>query len=140
MERYVLEALQKAVTAAVTASNIPTLPVKYVGRSQNPPSNHKWLEIVYLPNNVENQYWGDSKTYRGVMRLLLHWPNNDQGAYEPFGSIQSIANYFVKGLKFQDLGENVTVSITEVPNIMSPIEEDAEMLIPLTIRYNFFNS
>ena len=135
-ERYVLEALQKAVIAAAPGS----LPVKYVGRSLDVPSDDKYLEVVHLPNNVENQYWGDSKTYRGLMRLILHWPIDDAGAYPMMDIAKTVADNFSKGSLFQDLGANVTVKISENPNITSIIEQPPEMLLPISIRYIYFDA
>lgn len=137
MERFVLEALQKAVIAAVAPTSIP---VKYVGRTFTVDSTDKWVEVVYIPNNVENQYRGDSKTYRGMMRLVLHWPIDDSGIYPALDIASQISDGFAKGSKLADLGENVVVTITENPNIQGVLEVAPELLIPITIRYNYFNA
>ncbi len=137
MERYVLEALQKAVIAAVAPT---TLPVKYVGRTLTIPSSDKWVEVVYIPNNIENQYWNQSKTYRGIMRLILHWPVDDTGVYPALTVAQQIADGLTKGLKFTDLGSFATVMISEVPNIGGVLEQAPEILIPLTVRYICFKA
>lgn len=134
VERYILEALQKAVTTAVGSSPA----VKYVGRNLTPPSNGKWWEIVYFPNNYEGEGWGEEKTYRGVLRLLLHWPMNNSGAYSAMDEVKRVGDYFNKGLLLKDPSNNVTVKISDNPNISSVIEEPPELLIPLTIRYTCF--
>jgi hypothetical protein len=138
-ERYILEALQKAVIAAVAASTRPTLPVKYVGRTFEP-SNTPWLEVIYIPNNVENEFWDTSRTYQGILRLLLHWPVDDVGAYTPVALLESIASYFTKGRKLADAGSNVRVKINDNPNFLGPVEQPPETLYPLSIRYQFFSA
>lgn len=132
-ERYVLEALQKAVIAVGL-----TIPVKYIGRVFNPPSDGKWLELIYIPNNGTNEYWSEGKTYRGLMRLILHWPMNSTGAYPAMDVARTIAASFVKGSKFSDTGKNVVVTITEHPNVQDVLEEAPDLLVPLTIRYSCF--
>lgn len=136
-ERYVLEALQKAIIAAVAPTSIS---VKYVGRIFNPPSDGKWLEIVYIPNNVENQYWDKDKTYRGIIRLILHWPMDDTGAYPALTIAEQIVAGLEKGSKFSDLANTVVVTISENPNIQSVLEESPDLLIPISIRYTCFTT
>lgn len=140
MERYVLEAFQKGIIAAVAASTDTTLAVKYIGRNFTPPDDAAWLEPVYIPNNIEDQYWGTEKTYQGVMRLVLHCPQTDKGVYSYMDTLQSILDYFTKGIKLEDSGQNVKVTVTETPNILSVLEEPPEILIPASIRYSFFSS
>jgi len=137
MERYVLEALQKAVIAAVAPTNIP---VKYIGRTFKVDSTDKWVEIVYIPNNIANQYWDDAKTYRGIMRLVLHWPVDDSGIYSALVIANQISDGFVKGSKFADLGENVVVNITDLPNVEGILEQSPGIMIPITLRYNYFKA
>jgi hypothetical protein len=139
-EKAILEALQKAVIAAVAASTLPATAVKYVGRNFTKPANGKWLEVVHIPNNITNEFWGDEKTYRGLFRLILHWPMVDKGAYEPLALIETISNYFAKGTKFADVANTVRVSITDRPNLLGIIEEPPEMLFPVSIQYQFLSA
>lgn len=134
-ERYVLQALQSAVVTAVGASP----PVKYVNRNMNPPSDGKWWEVVYLPNNIEGEFWGNEKTFRGVIRLVLHWPQDDKGAYAMFDEAQRVADKFVKGSLLQDPDKKVTVKITETVNVGGIIEQPPENILALTVRYQYFN-
>lgn len=140
-EKAILEALQKGVIAAVAASSEPTLAIKCAGISLTKPNNGKgWLEIIHIPNNVTNEFWGDGKTHRGIMRLILYWPIDGQGAYPPITLIESIAAYFYKGLKLVDVGNTVSVSINDNPNFMGILEETPEVLYPVSIRYQFFKA
>jgi len=133
-ERYVLEALQKGVTAATD------LDVKYIGIIMKIPASGKWLEIVYIPNNIENEFWDDSKTYRGIMRLILHWPIDNAGVYPALDKAKTISDYFTKGLLLSDPFNNVRVQITERANISDVLEQPPEILIPITLRYNYFSA
>lgn len=135
-EREILQALQSATIQAVNACIDPTIPVKYIGRTFKVPSDDKWLEVVQIPNNVTNEFWGKEKTYRGLYRLLLHWPLIDEGAYPPIDLLASICSYFVKGVTFQSDG--VSVKVQEEPDLTGVIESPPELLFPVTIRYLSF--
>lgn len=139
-EKAILESLQKAVIAAVAASTLPAAAVKYVGRNFTKPSDGKWLEVIYIPNNLTNEFWGSEKTHQGLLRLILHWPMVDRGAYDPLTLVETIAGYFSKGLILTDAGNTVRVRITDVPNLLSVLEEPPEILFPISIRYQFFSA
>lgn len=146
-EQAILEALQKAVTAAVTALADSSLPptdaaIKYVGRNFVIPSESPWLEIVYIPNNITDECWGTEKTFQGLLRLILHWPMTDRGAYAPLNMIEGIGAYFKKGSRFADdpMNPTVFVKINDNPNLLGVLEEPPEMLLPLSIRYQFFKA
>jgi hypothetical protein len=133
----ILQILQTATIAAVEACDVPTLPVKYVARTTTGgtfeiPNDQKWLEVVWLPNNRSGDYWGDEKNYRGTLRLVLHWPNNDAGAYEPMQLLSQITSPFTKGTLLQD------VQIYDNPDSGGVLEMGAENLYPASIRYTCF--
>lgn len=136
-ERYIVEALQKAVITAVAAGNTPALPIRMLGRVFNPPSDGKWLEIVHIPNN-SNLSWGDEQLYEGMLRLILHWPVDDQGVYDAMYLMRSINGYFTKGRKLSDTGNNITLTIIRQPMYMGLIEEAPEMLFPYGLRYRSY--
>lgn len=131
IEDDILSALQKGVIAAVAASITPALPVKYIGRTWTIPDDQKWLELVFIPNNSED-CWGDEQTHMGMFRFILHWPNQDAGAYEPLRVIRSIASYFVKGQRLQN------VQIYAKPALTGLVEDGSEMLFPASLRYITF--
>jgi hypothetical protein len=134
-EKEILQALQTATIAAVAASTTPTLPVKYAGRVM-PNNAGKWLETVYIPNNVNAEFWDEGKTYRGVYRLILHWPADDSGHYTPLQLLASICSYFSIGSVFQN--GSVQVKITAEPDLSSVIEAAPSQLFPVSIRYQTF--
>lgn len=138
--KYVLEALQKAVIAAVAASSEPSLTIKMVSRIVKPPSDDKWLEVIQIVNDDSDPTWGDEYVYRGMLRLILHWPIDDLGAYEPLELAQEIANYFNKGRRLADLGSNVSVLIDSNPRFMGVMEEESEIMYPFSIRYRYYDT
>jgi hypothetical protein len=138
IEKAILSALQKATTAAVAASTMPTLPVKYIGRIFDIPNDGQYLEIVHIPNNVIGEFWAEGKTYRGLFRLILHWQIDDAGAYSSLDVLASITSYFPIGAVFQSDG--VSVKVYQEPDLTSVIEDAPEMLYPVTIRYMYFQT
>lgn len=136
MDRYILEALQKAVTTAVTATGSP--PVKYVNRNFDPPSAGKWWEIRFIPNNLNGETWGSSQTYQGLLRLVLHWPMDDKGAYGPLDEVARVSAGFTKGSKFADPLNNVVVKISDNPVLLGVFEEPPELTAVISIRYSYF--
>lgn len=133
MDANILAALQQATTAAVAASSSPAMPVKYIGLIFTPPSDQRYIETVFLPSNIRNEYWGTSRTYRGAFRLLLHWGIDGGGPYVPLSVLQSIAGYFGKGRTLAS-----GVRITNEANISSPVEVGSEVIWPATIDYQLF--
>lgn len=137
-EPDILSALQQAVTAAVAASTTPALPVKYVmvgsagGAAFTPPADQKWLEIVWLPNNRRGDFLGNEKNHRGILRLVLHWPNNGGGAYAPMGVLASICSFFWNGQLLNGVQIYGTADPTGV------IEQDSEILLPVSILYQSY--
>lgn len=137
-EPEIISALQQGVTAAVAASTMPALPVKYLlvgstgGAAFTPPADQKWLEIVWLPNNQRGDFRGNEKNHRGILRLVLHWPNDGGGAYAPTGVLASICGYFTNGRMLQG------VQIYGSGDPTGIIEQGSEVLLPVSILYQSY--
>lgn len=137
-EPDILSALQQAVTAAVAASDTPTLPVKYLlvgaagGAAFTPPADQKWLELVWLPNNRQGDFLGDEKNHRGILRLVLHWPNDGGGVYAPTQALASICDYFTNGRVLSG------VQVYATPDPTGFIEQGNEVLFPVSILYQSY--
>jgi len=138
VERFILEALQAKVANVVALSSTPDMYVKYVNRNAAPPQVGAWLEVVYIPNNLNDEFWDTGKTYQGIFRLLYHGVQNDQGAYEQMAFCESLAAGFVKGERLIDEGGNVEVVIADHPNLLNVIENAPDFLLPISIRYRYF--
>lgn len=133
-DKDIIDALQKGVTAAVAASNNTALPVKYLEVNFDKPDDGKWLEIVWIPNNDQGATWGDKVNYRGLLRLILHWPNNSGGIYAPLTLLGSVADYFHKGRLLSG------VQIYEKADFTGALPEGNETLYPVSIRYQSYRS
>lgn len=133
-EADIIGVLQRATTAAVAASTSPTLPVAYIDMSFTKPDDGKWLEIVWIPNNRNGDFWGSEKNYRGIYRLILHWPKDGSGVYAPLAVLGSVADYFSKEKVLSG------VQIYETPDFTGEVPADGERLFPVSMRYQSYRS
>lgn len=131
IESKIIEALQKRAIEVVNDKKY----IKCLNVNYNPPSDKRWWEVLYFPANYENEYWGEGKSYRGIFRLILHWPQKNQGIYKPMEEVERVAEGFAKGTQLTDSTETAKVLITDNPNVTSIIEEESGLLIGLTIKY-----
>ncbi len=134
IETDILKTLQRSVTTAVGT----TVPVKYIGVNFKKPSNDKFWEIVYIPNNVKDEFWSSGKTYRGILRLILHWPQNNKGIYEAMNEVKRVAEYYTKDIELFLSDEITKIRITNEPDLTNVIEDEGSLLLPLTITYSCF--
>lgn len=130
IEEQILKTLQKRLATVVDGQ----YKVKYLGRNITPPNKTPWWEVVFIPNNASDQFWGSEKVYRGLFRLILHWPQDDKGAYEYLAEAARVAAGFAKGSRLQ-YDDSPVITITDHPNVMSPIEEPPQTLVAISIRY-----
>lgn len=132
-EEDIIRALQQSVIAAVQQSDQPTLPVAYLETKFTKPSAAPWLEIIWLPNNVAGDLWDSTgKTFRGILRLVLHTPVNQSGVYRPLALLGSIIRFYVKGLDLSG------IQVYELPDLSGVIREGDETLYPVSIRYTSY--
>lgn len=131
IESKIIEALQKRAIESVNDDKY----IKCLNVNYNPPSNKRWWEVLYFPSNYENESWDTGKTYRGILRLILHWPQKNQGIYKPMHEVERVAEGFKKNTQLTDTSKTVKVIITDNPNVTSVIEEESGLLIGLTIKY-----
>ena len=134
IEKSILQALQQKVIEAVAASIVPTLPIKFVDVAFTIPNDQKWLELIFIPNNASDRMWGDEEVYRGILRLVLHWPNNGAGAYKPLSLISSILSSFSKDEKIGGL-----LQLLNKPKLMTTVQSGSENWYPATIEYTVFS-
>lgn len=133
----VFKALQKGVIAAVAACDDPTLPIQTIGRTFEPGDDETaYLQVVIIPNNPDNEQWGDNRSYAGLLRLILHYPNDDAGVYAPLDLLKSVCDYFTKSRVLTD--GTITVRITTPPNLVGDLPSGHETEYPVSMRYNFF--
>ncbi len=136
VEADISNALYAAVAAVVAASSVPAMPIKNPLRTFIIPNNGKYIEIVQIRNNFTGEFWSTGKTYRGTLRVILHWPNNDAGSITPSRYADEIASGFAKGSIFWNGSTKVTVQ--DEPDAGSMIDTPAECLFPVSIEYQCF--
>ncbi|HRQ13084.1 MAG TPA: phage tail terminator-like protein [Promineifilum sp.] len=136
IEGDIVKALQTAVGAAVQASIIPAMPIKAIGRTLPNPQPDRYVEIVHVPNNRQNEYWGSERTYQGSLRVIVHWPVNDEGVMPGSRFLDSIAAYFTKGRTL--VSGSAKVVIYDVPDATGCLEAGGGLLFPLVIPYRCF--
>ena len=121
-------ATRKAVEQSSVANWIAEKRISYVSVRFNVPNDSKYLEIVHVPND-EDYFLSGQQPKQGILRLILHWPKDGSGAYEPYRLIEEIASFFSIDTRqegFQVSGE---------PKINQTLVLDKEILYPATIRY-----
>lgn len=136
-ERLIIEALQAAVTDAIEASSMATLAIKPVGYDGPALGVKEYAEFVYIPNNRQNDYWGDERVYRGNFRVILHWGMNRE-TYQAIGWLDEIAAAFPKSRIIRNGG--AAVQIYDSPSQSGVIEQPSDLLFPLTLPYTSFRS
>ena len=136
IESKIVKCLQeKAIEVIGRKENIKCINVNY-----DPPVDKKWFELIYIPNNPEYEFWNDTaKTYRGIFRIIMHWPQKSQGVYKPLEEMERIATGFPKNLELGDVDNTIKVVVTDTPNLTSIIEDRPQLMIGLTIKYICFN-
>lgn len=139
-ERNVISALQKGVVAAMQQSDTPALPIKYLMVDSDGvndgafsiPQDQKWVEVVWIPNNRMGDFLGNEQNYRGILRLVLHWPNLPTGVYAPLNLLASITRYFEKGRLLSN------VQIYANPQFTGPVDDKDDVLFPVSIYYTSY--
>lgn len=127
---------------------IKALPIKVPGRTFNPPNDSRYFELILIQNNGllstprlwvgSDPTWGDDKTFKGILRIILHWNLDDTGIYEQARILATLAQSFKKGTNIFN-GEAV-LQIFNHPSLTDVIETSTELLFPLTIPYQCFHS
>lgn len=119
-----LTAVGNAV-AAVT----PVLPVQNPGIPFDVPNGGQYVEVIQIRNNPSGEYYGDERTYMGILRLLVHWPNDKAGEIPALTYLDALAAQFPKG----------SLMLYDVPEIGSVVEDQGQRFYPLTLRYRQFS-
>lgn len=134
-DRMVITALQQSLIAAIATTTIPTIPVKFLNVAFNVPDDGKWIEPIHIPNNPPDTTWGDEQVYRGIYRIILHWPNLGQGSYDAFNFMKPIVNYYIKNRKL-----NGVLSLLNRPKLTTVTEEGKGLILPFSFEYLSFSA
>lgn len=130
------DVMRGIVGAAVSAIG-SSLPVKAPGRVGPTPNDQKYYELVLLQDSNENVSWGNEEVYSGILRIILHWPKDDRGVYDPIETLSALKVTLFKGRIIWEGGAKLLIS--DNPGLMDMIEEPAEVLYPLSVTYRYFH-
>lgn len=130
--------VKRAIIGAAVSVIGNTYPVKVPGITFTPPNNQKYIELVLITDDNENETWGSEQLYSGVLRVILHWPIDGLGIYPPSEVIDTIGAEFPKG---RVIVRNLArLLIYQNPRASDPIESGTENLYPLTVAYQYFHA
>lgn len=134
IESKIIKRLQERAIEVIDDKNIKCLNINF-----DPPVDEKWWEVVYIPNNVQDEFWsGSDKTYKGIFRLILHWPQKSQGVYKPLEEVERVAGGFPKDLELFSSDNSIKIILTDTPDINNLSEDRPQFTIGLTIKYTCF--
>lgn len=134
----VIRALQRGVIAAMEQSDAPDLPVRYLTGTDGTadgfdiPDDQRWIELVHIPNNRTGDFLGQEQNYRGILRIILHWPNTPTGVYAPLDLLGSITRYFEKGRTLSG------VQVYLHPRYDGAIDDKDDVLYPVSVFYTSY--
>lgn len=136
IEADISDAIFSTIAAVVATSSIPALPIMFPLRTFPIPNDNKYIEVIQIRNNNSNEYWDIGKTYQGIVRLLLHWKNDDAGIIVPQRFLAEIALQIPKGSVLRS-GAAV-VMIYDNPDAGSFVTNGQDCFFPLTLLYRDF--
>lgn len=110
----------------------PTLPVSMPDIAFDPPSTHKYLEVADFTNQPAWQGITSGRMDQGLLQVTVVWPKGE-GIINPKAAADAVMAHFPKGLRLYSGAARVTVS--EEPWAASPLLEDAQTRIPVTIAW-----
>lgn len=129
-DRIILKSFQKLLISAGASVGIP---VKVRGVTFDIPNDQKYVEIVLIPNNDGGEYWGDDEIFKGIVRLITHWPNDNAGAYSGMDTAAAVAGFFTKGLILRR--EGLTIRVTKIPIFKGEIVNENDTQYPYSFTY-----
>jgi len=138
IEAKISDVLFVQVSAAVAASSLPTLPIKFPGRKFTIPGDNKYLEIFTIKANPTGEYYGNERTYQGTLRGLLHWPLDDAGAIPILTFLDELAGLIPKGARYAV--DTYWIMIYDTPDVGNEVEDRGDRFYPISWRYRCFYS
>ena len=134
VETDVIDGILSAAVSAIGSS----YPIKASGITFKSPDDGKFIELVLIQDNNGSETWGNEELFSGFLRVILHWPIDGQGVIPPSRVLADLKPSFAKGTTIRQGAARLL--IYDVPRITDVIEEDAENLYPMTVRYQFFHA
>lgn len=132
MNRQILETFQQYLLGL----SLNGIPVKALGRTFDPPNDQKYLELIHIPNDPDDKYIDGSKMYQGIFRLILHWPNNDEGVYDPLNIVDFLSAQFTKENPLW-IGAH-RLEFYQRARFLGQDDTGQDILFPLSVYYRCF--
>lgn len=113
----------------------PVLSVAYPDVTFTPPNDNKYLEIIHIPNDVDNYAWDneDAEIYKGLLNINIHWSGNVGNVPVKNIADNIINNYFSKGTILTQ--GSTKVHIYKKPSVSAPIKNGAYRFVTVKISY-----
>lgn len=116
--------------AAFAQLQFEPYPISFPDVAFTPPASGFWLEAMWFNNKTRNyglSNAGPSMRYGFAQVSVCCHPGN--GITAPMQIAEAVIAYFAKGTRFD------TALVYEKPWVMSPIQENARVTLPVTIPW-----
>lgn len=107
----------------------PALLISYPDVAFSPPAAGKYLDVAIFYNRPAWEGLSEGRQDQGLLQITVVWPKG-QGVIKPLQIAASVMAHFPKGLRL-DGG----VKISAEPYAASPLLDDAETRVPITISW-----
>lgn len=106
----------------------PALPIAYPDVAFTPPADGKYLAVQFLANAPAWEGLSEGRRDQGLLQVTVVWPKG-LGVIRALDAAQDVIAHFPKGLVLSG------VKITGQPYAGSPLLDDADTRVPVTIPW-----
>lgn len=114
---------------ATLAVGSPALPIAYPDVTFTPPASGKYLAVSLFFNRPAWEGLKSGRLDQGILQVAVVWPKN-QGVVKPMQAAKAVMAHFPKALELAG-----GVKISAQPYAVSPLLDDSETRIPITIPW-----
>lgn len=126
--------IQQALFARVgTLSLSPALPVAWPEVAYTPPADGKYLRVDLFTNRPRWEGIASGRIDQGLLQITVIWPKG-RGIVAPGAIADAIIAHFPLGLQLTH--GSASVKITSQPWAASPLSEDRQLSIPVTVPWS----
>ena len=118
----------------------PPLPISYPEVAFTPPMTTEtqpkpkpYLQVDWFGNRPAWEGLSSGKLAQGLLQITVVWPRG-AGIVAPAEAAQQVIGHFAKGTALFD--GSVKVTINQEPWAATPITEDTQLRIPVTVSWN----
>lgn len=113
----------------------PVLPIAMPDVAFTPPTDGRYLRVDLFNNAPLWDGLSIGRIDQGLLQITVTWPKG-KGAIKPREAAAQVMAHFPKGLTL--CGAGLRVKVNRSPWAASPIIEDSQTLIPVTISWTAF--